>query len=102
MTVPSADPARRAVVTGLGAVMPVGNDFETYWSNLRNAVTGTRRIQSFDPTGFEVQIAAEVLDFDPTTVDGRQDGTSHEPVHPPRDGRGQGGGACRPASTSPR
>ena len=65
---PSADPARRAVVTGLGAVMPIGNDFETYWSNLRNAVTGTRRIQSFDPTGFEVQIAAEVLDFDPTTV----------------------------------
>ena len=65
---PSADPARRAVVTGLGAVMPIGNDFETYWANLRNAVTGTRRIQSFDPTGFEVQIAAEVLDFDPGTV----------------------------------
>ncbi len=65
---PSADPARRAVVTGLGAVMPIGNDFETYWSNLRNAVTGTRRIRSFDPTGFEVQIAAEVLDYDPTTA----------------------------------
>jgi 3-oxoacyl-[acyl-carrier-protein] synthase II len=66
--VPSADPARRAVVTGLGALMPIGNDFETYWSNLRNAVTGTRLIQSFDPTGFEVQIAAEVLDFDPSSV----------------------------------
>jgi len=64
--VPSSDPARRAVVTGLGAVMPIGNDFETYWRNLRNAVTGTRRIQSFDPTAFEVQIAAEVLDYDPT------------------------------------
>jgi 3-oxoacyl-[acyl-carrier-protein] synthase II len=48
--------------------MPIGNDFETYWSNLRNAVTGTRRIQSFDPSAFEVRIAAEVLDFDPTTV----------------------------------
>jgi 3-oxoacyl-[acyl-carrier-protein] synthase II len=66
--VPSADPARRAVVTGLGAVMPIGNDFETYWSNLRHGITGTRRIQSFDPSGFEVQIAAEVLDFDPATV----------------------------------
>jgi 3-oxoacyl-[acyl-carrier-protein] synthase II len=55
-------------VTGLGAVMPIGNDFETYWANLRNAVTGTRRIRSFDPSGFEVQIAAEVLDFDPGTV----------------------------------
>ena len=65
---PSSDPARRAVVTGLGAVMPIGNDFETYWRNLRDAVTGTRRIQSFDPTAFEVQIAAEVLDYDPTTV----------------------------------
>ncbi len=65
---PAADPARRAVVTGLGAVMPIGNDFETYWANLRNGVTGTRRIQSFDPSGFEVQIAAEVLDFDPTVA----------------------------------
>jgi 3-oxoacyl-[acyl-carrier-protein] synthase II len=66
--VPSSDPARRAVVTGLGAVMPIGNDFETYWRNLRNAVTGTRRIGSFDATAFEVQIAAEVLDYDPGAV----------------------------------
>ena len=65
---PSTDPARRAVVTGLGAVMPIGNDFETYWRNLRDGVTGTRRIRSFDPTGFEVQIAAEVVDFDPTVA----------------------------------
>ena len=65
---PSTDPARRAVVTGLGAVMPIGNDFETYWRNLRNAVTGTRRIRSFDASDFEVQIAAEVVDYDPTTV----------------------------------
>jgi 3-oxoacyl-[acyl-carrier-protein] synthase II len=53
-------------VTGLGAVLPIGNDFPTYWSNLVAGVTGTRRIQSFDPENFEVQIAAEVLDFDPT------------------------------------
>ena len=63
---PSSDLSRRAVITGLGAVMPIGNDFEAYWSNLRNGVTGTRRIQSFDASAFEVQIAAEVLDFDPT------------------------------------
>jgi 3-oxoacyl-[acyl-carrier-protein] synthase II len=66
--VPSSDPARRAVVTGMGAVMPIGNDFETYWRNLRDAVTGTRRIQSFDASAFEVQIAAEVIGFDPSTV----------------------------------
>src|SRR5213593_3156515 len=46
--------------------MPIGNDFPTYWSNLVAGVTGTRRIQSFDASAFEVQIAAEVLDFDPT------------------------------------
>jgi 3-oxoacyl-[acyl-carrier-protein] synthase II len=46
-------------------VMPNGNDFPTYWGNLKAGVTGTRRIQSFDPSAFEVQIAAEVLDFNP-------------------------------------
>jgi 3-oxoacyl-[acyl-carrier-protein] synthase II len=66
--VPSSDLARRAVVTGLGAVMPIGNDFETYWANLQNAVTGTRLIRSFDASAHEVRIAAEVLDFDPGTV----------------------------------
>lgn len=65
---PSDDLARRAVVTGMGAVMPIGNDFETYWRNLRDAVTGTRLIRAFDASGFEVRIAAEVLDFDPATV----------------------------------
>jgi 3-oxoacyl-[acyl-carrier-protein] synthase II len=66
--VPTVDLARRAVVTGLGAVMPIGNDFETYWRNLRDAVTGTRLIRSFDASTFEVRIAAEVLDFDPGSV----------------------------------
>ena len=65
---PEQDPARRAVVTGLGAVMPIGNDFPTYWSNLVAGVTGTRIVRRFDPSAFEVRIAAEVLDFDPTTV----------------------------------
>jgi 3-oxoacyl-[acyl-carrier-protein] synthase II len=66
--VPSPDLATRAVVTGLGAVMPIGNDFETYWRNLRDGVTGTRLITAFDADHFEVRIAAEVLDFDPTAA----------------------------------
>ncbi len=61
---PEQNPARRAVVTGLGAVMPIGNDFPTYWRNLQAGVTGTRRIQSFDASTHEVRIAAEVIDFD--------------------------------------
>jgi 3-oxoacyl-[acyl-carrier-protein] synthase II len=48
--------------------MPIGNDFPTYWSNLVAGVTGTRIIQSFDTTGFEVRIAAEVLGFDPASA----------------------------------
>ena len=63
---PERDPARRAVITGLGAVMPIGNDFPTYWSNLVAGVTGTRTIRSFDASAHEVRIAAEVIDFDPT------------------------------------
>jgi len=66
--VPEQDPARRAVITGLGAVMPTGNDFPTYWAALQAGVTGTRLIRSFDASAHEVRIAAEVLDFDPTTA----------------------------------
>jgi 3-oxoacyl-[acyl-carrier-protein] synthase II len=65
---PEQDPARRAVVTGLGAIMPIGNDFPTYWSNLTAGVSGTRLIASFDTTRHEVRIAAEVIGFDPATV----------------------------------
>jgi len=45
--------------------MPIGNDFETYWSNLQAGVPATRLITSFDASAFEVRIAAEVLGFDP-------------------------------------
>ena len=48
--------------------MPIGNDFPTYWSNLVAGVTGTRLVTRFDPAAFEVRIAAEVLDFEPTSV----------------------------------
>ena len=65
---PERDPARRAVITGLGAIMPIGNDFPTYWANLQAGVTGTRLIQSFDASKHEVRIAAEVIGFDPATV----------------------------------
>jgi 3-oxoacyl-[acyl-carrier-protein] synthase II len=61
------DPGRRAVVTGLGAVTPIGNDAETFWRNLTAGVSGVARIASYDPGEEEVQIAAEVKDFDPRT-----------------------------------
>ena len=63
---PTADLARRAVVTGMGAVTPIGNDAKTFWRNLLAGVNGGGPITSFDATGFDVRIAAEVKDFDPT------------------------------------
>lgn len=60
--------ARRAVVTGLGAVTPIGNDAPTYWRNLVAGMSGVARISHFDPSGREIQIAAEVKDFDPTVA----------------------------------
>jgi len=60
------DNGRRVVVTGLGAVTPLGNDPETYWQNLTAGKSGAGPITLFDPTDFPVQFACEVKDFDPT------------------------------------
>ncbi|MHB8458638.1 MAG: beta-ketoacyl-ACP synthase II [Candidatus Limnocylindrales bacterium] len=65
---PSTDPSRRAVVTGVGAVTPIGNDAATFWANLLEGVSGGGPITSFDPSGFDVRIAAEVKGFDPTVA----------------------------------
>ena len=64
--VPSSDLSRRAVVTGLGAVTPIGNDHPTFWRNLVAGVSGGGPITSFDASRYDVRIAAEVKDFDPT------------------------------------
>jgi len=61
----SRDPARRAVVTGMGVISPIGNDVASYWSNLTGGVSGVARIAAYDPSGEEVQIAAEVKGFEP-------------------------------------
>jgi 3-oxoacyl-[acyl-carrier-protein] synthase II len=64
-TPPPRDPARRAVVTGLGAVTPIGNDVGTFWTNLTSGVSGVAEISLFDVSDLEVRIAAEVKGFDP-------------------------------------
>lgn len=56
---------KRVVVTGLGAVTPLGR-FPAYWEKIKAGESGIRRIQSFDPSNLEVQIAGEVINFDPT------------------------------------
>lgn len=57
---------RRVVVTGLGAVTPVGNDVQTTWDSLVNGKSGIDFITKFDTSDLKVTIAAEVKDFDPT------------------------------------
>ena len=64
---PSHDPARRAVITGLGAVTPIGNDHPTFWANAKAGVSGGGPITHFDASNLDVRIAAEVKDFDPAT-----------------------------------
>jgi 3-oxoacyl-[acyl-carrier-protein] synthase II len=59
------DPARRAVITGLGAISPIGNDVRTYWANLTAGVSGVAPIAAYDASNEEVRIAAEVKNFDP-------------------------------------
>src|SRR3989440_8819411 len=56
---------RRVVVTGLGVVSPIGNDVDTFWSNLVAGQCGVDKIASFDASKFDAQIAAEVKNFDP-------------------------------------
>ena len=57
---------RRVVVTGMGAVTPVGNNVNDFWNSLKNGVSGIDFIKGFDTSEFKVKIAAEVKDFDPT------------------------------------
>lgn len=59
---------RRVVITGLGALTPIGNDVRTYWQNLLAGVSGIATITQFDPADFKVKFAGEVKDFDPEKV----------------------------------
>jgi len=58
-------PDRRVVLTGLGAITPLGNDVETFWANLKNGVSGIRAIDAFDATGYDCKIGGQVRGFDP-------------------------------------
>ena len=54
---------RRVVVTGLGAVTPIGNNVETFWNNVKAGKVGIGEITRFDTSDFKVKLAAEVKDF---------------------------------------
>lgn len=64
---------RRVVVTGLGAVTPVGNDVGSTWQSLIAGRSGIARVTRFDPTPLAVQIGGEVKNFDPLQYVDRKD-----------------------------
>lgn len=64
---------RRVVVTGIGAVSPVGLTAETSWQALIDGVSGAGQITAFDTSGFKTTIAAEATDFDPEAYFERKD-----------------------------
>ncbi len=57
---------RRIVITGIGAVSPLGNTAAETWEGMKNGRSGIRTIENIDTTGFPVTIAGEVRNFDPT------------------------------------
>ena len=64
---------RRVVITGLGAITPVGNDIETIWSNIIKGNSGIDYITRVNKDDFPVSVAAEVKDFEPTQYIDKKD-----------------------------
>jgi 3-oxoacyl-[acyl-carrier-protein] synthase II len=62
----SVNGRRRIVITGVGAVTPLGNDAQTSWQNLVSGMSGAAPITQFDSTGYFANFACELKDFDPT------------------------------------
>ena len=56
---------KRVVVTGMGAITPIGNSVEEYWNGMKEGKLGFTKITKFDTTDFKATVAAEVKDFDP-------------------------------------
>jgi 3-oxoacyl-[acyl-carrier-protein] synthase II len=59
---------KRVVITGLGAVTPIGNNVAEYWNSLINGVSGAAEITKFDTTNFKTKFACEVKNFDPQNL----------------------------------
>jgi 3-oxoacyl-[acyl-carrier-protein] synthase II len=64
---------KRAVITGIGAVTPIGNNVADFWQNLRNGKSGAAAITKFDTTLHKTKFACEVKNFDPLQIMDKQD-----------------------------
>jgi 3-oxoacyl-[acyl-carrier-protein] synthase II len=59
---------RRAVLTGIGIINPIGKTTASFWESLRSGKSGIRTLQSFDPAGLPTRFGGEVADFDPKKI----------------------------------
>jgi len=64
---------RRVVITGMGAISPLGSDLNTLWNNLVSGRSGVSTITAFDASELPTRIAAEVKDFNPEDYIDRKD-----------------------------
>lgn len=70
---------RRVVVTGLGALTPLGNSVDAFWQGLANGVSGADYIKQFDASKFKTRFACELKDFDPTNFMDKKDARKMDP-----------------------
>ncbi|MCT4664385.1 MAG: beta-ketoacyl-ACP synthase II [Flavobacteriales bacterium] len=70
---------KRVVVTGIGALTPIGNDLQTYWDSLIKGVSGAAPITRFDASEFKTKFACEVKDFNPLDHIERRDARKMDP-----------------------
>ncbi len=61
---------KRVVVTGIGALTPIGNNLNDYWNNLLDGVSGADLITLFDASKFKTRFACELKNFDPLQFSG--------------------------------
>ena len=69
----------RVVITGMGAVTPIGNDVPTFWENLKAGVCGIGPITKFDASDYKVHVAAEVKGFDPLQYMEKSEARKYDP-----------------------
>lgn len=70
---------RRVVVTGLGALTPIGNTVESFWQSLVTGKSGAAEITKFDATGFKTKFACELKDFDPLNYIEKSEARKYDP-----------------------
>jgi len=70
---------KRVVITGLGALTPLGNTVDEFWNGLINGVSSADTIKNFDATGFKTQIACELKNFNPLDHFDRKEARKYDP-----------------------